>query len=100
MQGGRLDTFAKARTVAQAKSIMIQAMKEDVQNRFGGLKRKPVWLEIAHTQNEEQAQLLKEELLAAFPGYVKVDIAPLSLSVACHIGPGALAVACSRKLVL
>ena len=50
IQGGRLDTFAKARTVAQAKSIMIQAMKEDVQNRFGGLKGKPVWLEIAHTQ--------------------------------------------------
>lgn len=100
IQGGRLDTFAKARTVAQAKSIMIQAMKEDVQNRFGGLKGKPVWLEIAHTQNEEQAQLLKKELLAAFPGYAKVDIAPLSLSVACHIGPGALAVACSRKLVL
>ena len=98
IQGGRLDTFAKARTVAQAKSIMIQALKEDVQNRFGGMKSRQVWLEIAHTKNEEQAELLKEELLAAFPGYVQVDMAPLSLSVACHIGPGALAVACTKKI--
>ena len=98
IQGGRLDTFAKARTVAQAKTIMIQALKEDVKNRFGGAKGKAVWLEIAHTKNEEQAEILKEELLAAFPGYAKVDMAPLSLSVACHIGPGALAVACTKKM--
>ena len=34
-----------------------------------------------------------------FPGY-DVHIDPLSLSVACHIGPGALALACCKKITL
>lgn len=98
IQGERLDTFSKARTIAQAKSIMITALKSDIEKRFGGLDGERVWLEIAHTRNEEQALALKEELLAALPGYTEVHISPLSLSVSCHIGPGSLAVACSKKL--
>lgn len=98
IQGERLDTFSKARTVAQARSIMIAAIKSDIEKRFGGLDGQRVWLEIAHTQNEEQAESFREELLAALPGYTEVVIEPLSLSVACHIGPGSLAVACSKKL--
>ncbi len=98
IQGERLDTFSKARTVAQARSIMIAAMKSDIEKRFGGLDGQRVWLEIAHTQNAEQAESFREELLAALPGYSEVVIEPLSLSVACHIGPGSLAVACSKKL--
>lgn len=98
IQGERLDTFSKARTVAQARSTMVTALKNDIRKRFGGLDGQRVWLEIAHTQNEEQAKSLREELLAALPGYVDVTTAPLSLSVACHIGPGSLAVACSKKL--
>ncbi len=53
IQGERLDTFSKARTVAQAKNIMITALKNDIEKRFGGLDGERVWLEIAHTQNEE-----------------------------------------------
>ena len=98
IQGERLDTFSKARTVAQARSIMIAAIKSDIEKRFGGLDGQRVWLEIAHTQNEEQAESFREELLAALPGYTEAVIEPLSLSVACHIGPGSLAVACSKKL--
>jgi fatty acid-binding protein DegV len=77
---------------------MIQALKRDIETRFGGLEGEKVWLEIAHTQNEEQAESLREELLEALPGYKEVVINPLSLSVACHIGPGSLAVACSKKI--
>jgi DegV family protein with EDD domain len=98
IQGERLDTYAKCRTVAQARSTMIQALKRDIETRFGGLEGEKVWLEIAHTQNEEQAESLREELLEALPGYKEVVINPLSLSVACHIGPGSLAVACSKKI--
>lgn len=100
IQGERLDTFSKARTVAQARSIMIAAMRQDIETRFGGLDGERVHLGIAHTQNEEQAYSLKEELLAALPSYCKseVVIVPLSLSVSCHIGPGSLAVACSKIL--
>lgn len=97
IQGEKLDAFAKARTTLQGKNMMINAIRNDINTRFGGVNAKNVWLEIAHTQNEEAALALKEELLEEFPGY-EVHIDPLSLSVACHIGPGALAIACTQKI--
>jgi DegV family protein with EDD domain len=97
IQGEKLDAFAKARTINQAKTIMINAVKSDIENRFGGIsKDNPVYIEIAHTENEEAANVLKEELKEVFPDY-PIYIDHLSLSVSCHIGPGSLAVACSRK---
>lgn len=98
IQGEKLDAFAKARTTAQGKSIMINAIKNDIISRFGGLtEEKGIWLQIAHTNNEEAALAYKEEILAQFPGY-DIHVDPLSLSVACHIGPGALAFACCKKI--
>ena len=99
IQGEKLDAYAKARTFAQGKSIMMSAIKNDIENRFGGIKPAPggVVLEIAHTQNYEAALALKEELLAEYPGY-DIHIDPLSLSVACHIGPGSLAIAVCKKI--
>ena len=98
IQGDKLDAFAKARTVNQGKSLMINAIKNEIINRFGGLtEEKDIWLQIAHTNNEEGALALKDELMEEFPGY-DIHIDPLSLSVSCHIGPGALAVACTKKM--
>lgn len=101
IQGEKLDAYSKARTISQGKSVMMNAIKNDVETRFGGILPEPggVWLEIAHTQNLEAAMELKEELLQIFPGH-DVYIAPLSLSVSCHIGPGALAIACCKKITL
>ncbi len=99
IQGEKLDAFAKARTVSQAKSIMMNAIKNDIENRFGGVsKENQIYLEIAHTQNEEAANQLKEELQEMFPDY-PIYIDHLSLSVSCHIGPGSLAIACCKKLI-
>lgn len=99
IQGEKLDAFSKARTISQGKSVMINAIRNDVENRFGGILEEPgVYLEIAHTQNLEAAMALKEELLQIFPGH-EIYIAPLSLSVSCHIGPGSLAIACCKKLI-
>lgn len=98
IQGDKLDAFAKARTVNQAKSIMITAIKNDIEKRFGGISSEnPIYLQIAHTENEAAANQLKEELIAQIPGY-PVYIDHLSLSVSCHIGPGSLAIACCKKL--
>ena len=94
IQGEKLDAFAKVRGMKSAKKVMKEAMKKDLDTRFAGRK---VHLEIAHTCPEEEAQAWKEELEAYFPGY-DIHMDALSLSVACHIGPGALAVACSRKV--
>lgn len=96
IQGEKLDAFAKARTTAQGKSIMTTAIKNDMINRFGGADKDKIWLQIAYTYNKEAALTFKEELLETFPG-LDTHLAPLSLSVACHIGPGALAVACCKK---
>jgi len=99
IQGEKLDAFAKARTVNQAKSIMINAIKSDIEKRFGGLSpENQMYLAIAHTQNEEAANAFKEEVQAQFPDYPVYTVDPLSLSVSCHIGPGSLAVTCCKKL--
>lgn len=98
IQGERLDAFAKARTMAQGKQLMINAVKKDIQERFGGLTEPlGVWLQIAHANHAEAAAALKAELQEQFPA-IEIYVAPLSLSVACHTGPGALGVACTQKL--
>ncbi|MGN1146809.1 MAG: DegV family protein [Lachnospiraceae bacterium] len=98
IQGEKLDAFAKARTTSQGKSMMINAIKNDIINRFGGLtEEKGIWLQVAYSYNREAAEQLKAEVEEAFPGY-DIHMDPLSLSVACHIGPGSLAVACCKKI--
>ncbi len=100
IQGEKLDAFAKARTTAQGKSIMMNAVKNDIENRFGGLTEdKPIWLEVAYTYNRSAAEAFREEIEAVYPGY-DVHVDPLSLSVACHIGPGSLAFACCKKITV
>lgn len=98
IQGEKLDAFAKARTVNQGKTAMINAIRSDIEKRFGGMTEdKHIWLQIAHTHNEAAAETFKQEIAELFPGY-DIHVDPLSLSVACHIGPGALALACCKKI--
>lgn len=100
IQGEKLDAFAKARTSTQGKSLMINAIKNDIENRFGGLDAKNVTLMIAHTNSPDAAEALKADVEEAIPGITIEMVEPLSLSVSCHIGPGALAVACTQNLVI
>lgn len=98
IQGEKLDAFAKARTSSQGRTIMINAIKSDIENRFGGMVQKDsVYLEIAHANDEQAALSFKEEILQIYPE-ADIHISPLSLSVACHIGPGALAFACCKNI--
>lgn len=97
IQGEKLDAFAKARTVSQGKAIMISAIRADMEKRFGGADKDNIWLQIAYTYDLEAANQLKKEVEEQFPGF-DINVDPLSLSVACHIGPGALAVACCKKI--
>lgn len=98
IQGEKLDAFAKTRGKKQAKKIMVDAIKKDFETRFqdaGGPEG--MYLQAAYAGNEEEANQWAAELKEIFPGY-EFHMDPLSLSVACHIGAGALAVACTRKL--
>lgn len=97
IQGDKLDAFSKARGIKSARSIMIQAMKKDIEKRFGGfpVEEPNVYLQIAHTNNLDAALSFKEEIEKEFPGY-DIYVDHLSLSVSCHIGPGSLALACTK----
>ena len=97
IKGERLDAFSKARTIAQGRNIMINAMKHDIETLYGGLDKETVWLYAVHANIPDQFAEFSAEVRAAFPGFnVQDDV--LSLSIACHIGPGALAIACSKKI--
>lgn len=97
IKGEKLDAFAKARTAKQGKSIMIESMKKDLTERFHDPEGKNMHLEMAYTYDKEAAEAFKAEVQEAFPG-MEIIMDPLSLSVSCHIGPGALAIACSKKV--
>lgn len=96
IQGEKLDSFAKARTASQGKNIMINALKNDIETRFGGVSADNIYLQMAYTYDREAAENYRREVAEAFPG-IDIHMDPLSLSVACHIGPGSLAVACCKK---
>ncbi|MBS6397307.1 MAG: DegV family protein [Clostridiales bacterium] len=95
IQGEKLDAFAKVRTMSAAKRVMLDAIRSDLENRFAGCRMQ---IAIAHTNNEEAALELKKEIEAEFPGYPEIITDELSLSVACHIGDGALAIAISKMV--
>lgn len=97
IQGEKLDAFAKARTSSQGKGMMVSAIYKDMEERFGGADKENIWLQIAYTKDRKMAEEFWEEIKDKFPGY-DIVINPLSLSVACHIGPGALALACCKKI--
>ena len=94
IQGEKLDAFDKVRGMKGAKRSMLDQMKKDVTERFGGIDN--VHLFVAYTACKDVAEefisMIKEEI-----GEVEV-CDPLSLSVSCHIGPGALAIACTKKI--
>ena len=97
IQGEKLDSFAKARTLKQAKSIMIESMKNDFETRFNSPDGSDINLALAYTYDKETAEAFAEEVKEAFPNN-EIVMQPLSLSVACHIGPGSIAIACSKKI--
>ena len=96
--GEKLDSYAKARTVKQAKTTMMDAVQKELQERLHDPECKHTHLGIAHTQNAEAAEEFKKEVQEAYP-YADIVVAPLSLSVSCHIGPGSLALTATRKMV-
>ena len=91
---GKLDAFAKVRGLKAAKKTMLEAMEKELNGRFQG---KEVVLQAAYSCSEEEAAQWKAMIEERFPGF-KVQMDRLTLSIACHTGPGAIAVACSKKL--
>lgn len=98
IQGGKLDSYAKARGSKQGRKIMIEAIKNDLSTRFSeAANPECMQLYIVCSDNIGVGKSYENEAKEAFPGYdIFLDVLPLS--VACHIGPGAVAIACCKKL--
>lgn len=92
IQGEKLDSYAKVKTLKQAKTTMLKAIRSDFEKRFSDEEME---IDIAYTYDKAEADKFKDEILREYPN-AKVYMDPLSLSVSCHIGPGALAVALSN----
>lgn len=97
IQGEKLDAYSKCRTLKQAKSTMIAAIHKDITERFKLSDPKEAVIAGAYTCHEDEAMEWKREVQEAFPDN-EIYMAPLSLSVSCHIGPGSIAVTASKKL--
>ena len=98
IQGDKLDAYAKCRGKAQAKKTMLDAIRKDMEGRFKDAATKHnLKLLIGYGAYLDDDLEWKEEVKEAFPGY-DIEMQPLSLSVACHIGPGVLAVALAEGL--
>ncbi|MBE7074246.1 MAG: DegV family protein [Clostridiales bacterium] len=92
-RGGRFEKFAMAMSMGQAKRRMMQQIKLELEGEFKEeYQAGKMVLFVAHTYNETEAQKFKEEVEKDFNMPVRF-VDPLSLSVSCHIGPGALALA-------
>lgn len=98
IQGSVLDKYAQVRKMSDAKKTMISALRSDLDGRFKKYRDEgKMTIGVAHTNCPEEAAQFAEELRAEFPDCELRFVDPLSLSVACHIGPGALACGCCIK---
>ena len=98
IQGEKLDAFSKCRTLKQAKQTMINAVMDDFKKRFGSSEKgENMYIEIAYSGEPDEGKAFYGEVKELFPDH-DIVMAPLSLSVSCHIGPGAVALACVKKL--
>ena len=93
IQGEKLDAYAKVRGFAQGKRTMLNAIRKDLEERFSDTPIEKLHFAVAYSgARTEEVDAWIKEVEEAFPG-AKVEFAdPLSLSVSCHIGAGALAV--------
>ena len=97
INGEKLDSYAKVRGAKAAKEAMIEAMKNDFAKKYKGVPAEKIHLCVAYSGDDTAAKEWVKEVEAEFPG-MPIHVAPLSLSVSCHIGPGSLALACSEAV--
>lgn len=99
IQGGKLDTYVKVMNEKVARLKMIDAAKKDLETRFKEYADQgKMVLFIAHSNCPEKAEVFAQQVKEAIPNIPVKFIDPLSLSVACHIGSGSLAIAMAKEI--
>lgn len=101
IQGAKLDKFCKVTAVNSGKRKMIEQIVKELRTRFADkVKEGKIRVSMAYTNCREKCLEFAKEANEALKEFnLEVEyIDPLSLSVACHIGDGALAIACYEVL--
>ena len=99
IQGEKLDAYSKVRGKKQAKKVMLQAMRKDMDTRFAEyVKSGQMRLMTAFSGNQEESAEFVAEVKDAFPEFEVIHTDPLSLSVSCHIGYGSVAIAAAKSV--
>lgn len=100
IQGDKLDTYAKARGMKQAKNIMIEAVRQDRAQRFAEVPDEQLRIETAGTfESEAEIQQWREMVQQAFPS-IPVSYVHLPCSIACHVGINSVGTGIIKKEIL
>lgn len=94
IQGGKLDTYKKVRGLQAAKHCMIDAIRNDLDQRF---QNTPVIMRTAFAGDPQMGREWNDYVRAKFPEW-NVTGDPLPISISCHVGPGTVAIALIRKV--
>lgn len=94
IQGDKLDAYKKVRGMNHAKTVLMNALRKDLDTRFKDLEMNV----FAGYSGGDPAlgEAWLEEVQREFPEY-EVELISLPLSICCHTGGGALGVACAKK---
>lgn len=94
IQGDKLDAYKKVRGMNHAKTVLMDALRKDLDTRFKDLEMNV----FAGYSGGDPAlgEAWLEEVQREFPEY-EVELISLPLSICCHSGGGALGVACAKK---
>lgn len=95
IQGDKLDAYAKSRGMKQAEKKLIEAVQKDIDGRFKGDNN--ICVAVAYSGEDSIGENWLKKVQESFPQF-DVMCDPLSLSIACHTGEGALGIGCFKKI--
>jgi DegV family protein with EDD domain len=94
IQGGKLDSYKKVRGLHAAQNAMLDAIDKDLNTRFAGTR---MILRTAYTGDASVGKAWNAQVQERFPEYT-VTGDPLPISIACHVGPGVIALGLMKKI--
>ena len=97
VHGKQLDAFAKVRSAAKAKQTIFKALENEME-RMGVSRPEEVRLQAACSCGFEGKEEWIRELAEHFPGF-EVEYDDLPLNLTCHIGPGGMGAAVTKRVV-
>ena len=97
IQGDKLDAYTKTRGMKSAFKAMCKALDKDLSGRLSALHTQGLLKAgIAYTQMDpDTLEFFKEEMKKRYPDLELFQL-PLTMSIGCHTGPGALGIGLVR----